>query len=486
MAEGLEYDPEIVHASVEVLRTPSARVSDFGESWARHGTAFRLYLAAVVEDLTHLPTTLDAIGAADTTALRDLPPPEPTPAPAAESPAEPTAESAAESTPESTPESGAEPVPDSEAEPASASGVESDVESPASDAEPTSESDTEQTSEQTPEQTPEPAAVEVPADDAWAIVGEPLDERVAAVAELELDLDPDPAAKRAELRGLHWGRIGEDVARLAELATVVDDIVGRIAHDSAAATLTTYATAVRAAATGLRSALAATHDRYRTYRDQTLDTHLSLDDQALTREQVDAWYRATDDLKSDVDELLAAALVTLRTIAEATPFTADRQLVATGRQLVVLGGGVDHLTVTVADGTGPATSYDLDFDAASGLTAEPAAPAGQADERVPAGTNGKCVFAHGAVTITAERSLFDATTITLTLDNGVDQPTIHTVAVPTAPAEPAEVVVPEQAGASDETAAAGIGWSVHGDLFDSRDPVHSVHGVLVLDDLGSR
>ena len=25
----------------------------------------------------------------------------------------------------------------------------------------------------------------------------------------------------------------------------------------------------------------------------------------------------------------------------------------------------------------------------------------------------------------------------------------------------------------------GMGWSVHGDLFDNGDAVHSVHGVLV-------
>jgi hypothetical protein len=33
---------------------------------------------------------------------------------------------------------------------------------------------------------------------------------------------------------------------------------------------------------------------------------------------------------------------------------------------------------------------------------------------------------------------------------------------------------------------AGSGWSVHGDLFDSGEPVYSMHGVLGDDDLESR
>lgn len=38
----------------------------------------------------------------------------------------------------------------------------------------------------------------------------------------------------------------------------------------------------------------------------------------------------------------------------------------------------------------------------------------------------------------------------------------------------------------DESGRAGSGWSVHGDLFDSGEPVYSMHGVLGDDDLESR
>jgi hypothetical protein len=35
---------------------------------------------------------------------------------------------------------------------------------------------------------------------------------------------------------------------------------------------------------------------------------------------------------------------------------------------------------------------------------------------------------------------------------------------------------------SDSGGRAGSGWSVHGDLFDSGEPVYSMHGVLGDDD----
>jgi hypothetical protein len=340
MSEGFEYDLETVRARVEALRTPSAAPADFGESRTRHGVEFRLWLAVLAEDLTHLPPALDAIGEADTTALRELP------------------------SPESRPES---------------------------------------------------------------------------------DLPEDGPA----------GRIGADLARLEALATALADLAGPLEHEAAVATLTDYATAVRAAATGMRCALAGLH-------------------------------AATDESTADADAQVTAALAPLRALAHARPFSSHRQLLALGRQVTVVAGSADHLTVTVADGVDGPTIYDLDFDAASGVAsgAAPTRADGLNIEGVPAGTNGKCVFEHNGVTITVERGLFDASTATLVIDDGVNEPSTHTMEVPPAP----PVVVPVQADSSDEKAAAstvastGIGWSVHGDLFDTRDPVHSVHGVLALDD----
>jgi hypothetical protein len=41
-------------------------------------------------------------------------------------------------------------------------------------------------------------------------------------------------------------------------------------------------------------------------------------------------------------------------------------------------------------------------------------------------------------------------------------------------------------GSGGEPGRAGSGWSVHGDLFDTGEPVHSMHGVLGDDDLETR
>jgi len=305
-----------------------------------------------------------------------------------------------------------------------------------------------------------------------------LDVAVRALA--GLGLDPAPDSRRAELRGLHFGRVGEDLGRLDAVAVAFDGLAGRVRGTAAAGTLTDYASALRTAVSGLRSAIAGTRRRLLAYRDDTLGTHLDLGDAEppAVKEKAAGWYRATDDLKSEVDDLLASALAVLRTVVEARPFSADRQLLALGRQVTIVDGGIDHVTVTIADGSADPAAYDLDFDAASGLGTAPARTRPSA-RRVPSGTNGKCVFDHGGVTVTVERDLFDAATVTLTLDDGVAEPSTHTLAVPAAPVLPR---VPEQAGGSDEIAAAGTGWSVHGDLFDTRDPVHSVHGVLQLDD----
>jgi hypothetical protein len=37
---------------------------------------------------------------------------------------------------------------------------------------------------------------------------------------------------------------------------------------------------------------------------------------------------------------------------------------------------------------------------------------------------------------------------------------------------------PGTAAGATETGRAGSGWSVHGDLFDTTEPVYSMHGVL--------
>jgi uncharacterized protein YukE len=101
--------------------------------------------------------------------------------------------------------------------------------------------------------------------------------------------------------------------------------------------------------------------------------------------------------------------------------------------------GEGHVKVTVAGADGQAKAYDLDFDAASGQEPRPAAgPDGRplADgaspgqphaERVPAGTNGKCVIQDGPLTITAERPLFDPRTLKIEVDDGVNEPTTYTV-----------------------------------------------------------
>ncbi len=97
--------------------------------------------------------------------------------------------------------------------------------------------------------------------------------------------------------------------------------------------------------------------------------------------------------------------------------------------------GEGHVKVTVETGDGKTKSYDLDFDAASGMPPRP--PAGDPEttgrqgdpdaEHVPAQSNGKCVIKDGPVTITAERPLFEPGTIKLEVDDGVNEPNIYTL-----------------------------------------------------------
>jgi hypothetical protein len=103
--------------------------------------------------------------------------------------------------------------------------------------------------------------------------------------------------------------------------------------------------------------------------------------------------------------------------------------------------GEGHVRVTVEDGTGATKTYELDFDAASGLVAptlggtEPSADA----EQIPARTDGKCVIQDGPLTITAERPLFSPDSIKLVVDDGSGNPATYTLDFPEqATPDPAE------------------------------------------------
>jgi uncharacterized protein YukE len=147
---------------------------------------------------------------------------------------------------------------------------------------------------------------------AWDVVGEPMTEPIGQVAaygeKLRLRLNPSPGAKRQEVGGLAWGRIGQDVARLTGLAAAIEDIsatikngkerlaadwTGEESDDFRAAvekierTLDEYSSAVRAAASDLTATLDGIHTLYDTYRDQSLAWHLTFDDLAKPAD----WWR---------------------------------------------------------------------------------------------------------------------------------------------------------------------------------------------------
>ncbi|MGB3440161.1 MAG: hypothetical protein WBA97_15555 [Actinophytocola sp.] len=97
--------------------------------------------------------------------------------------------------------------------------------------------------------------------------------------------------------------------------------------------------------------------------------------------------------------------------------------------------GEGRVRVTVEDGAGNTKTYELDFDAASGLAPQQpgeqagpqgSAPDSEAPEQVPARTDGKCVIQDGQLTITAERPLFSPDSIQLTVDDGTGNPTNYT------------------------------------------------------------
>jgi uncharacterized protein YukE len=90
--------------------------------------------------------------------------------------------------------------------------------------------------------------------------------------------------------------------------------------------------------------------------------------------------------------------------------------------------GEGRVTVTVADGAGVTKTYELDFDAASGMSATRPEGAGEgAVEQIPARTDGKCVIQDGQLTITAERPLFSPDSIKLVVDDGSGNPTTYTL-----------------------------------------------------------
>lgn len=103
-----------------------------------------------------------------------------------------------------------------------------------------------------------------------------------------------------------------------------------------------------------------------------------------------------------------------------------------------------HVTITVTGADGVTKTYDLDFDAASGLgprtTGEqPASPDGV--EQIAARSNGQCVIQNGDVTITAERPLFAPDQVTITIDDGAGGVSRHTIDFP-APQDPATATEP--------------------------------------------
>jgi uncharacterized protein YukE len=118
--------------------------------------------------------------------------------------------------------------------------------------------------------------------------------------------------------------------------------------------------------------------------------------------------------------------------------------------------GEGHVTVSVAGEDGKPKTYDLDFDAASGMASQQATGADPQAEHVPAGTNGQCVIKDGPLTITAERPLFDPGTIKLEVDDGVNEPTTYTLDFDEAadPGQPGDDKPADDAPAADPGKAA--------------------------------
>ena len=147
-----------------------------------------------------------------------------------------------------------------------------------------------------------------------------------------------------------------------------------------------------------------------------------------------------------------------------TPPTGETVEIKDGDRTIAVSSpdGQGHVKVTVENADGTTKSYDLDFNAASGLlpfgaeAPEPAlGPDGQplvedagadAVEQVPARTDGKCVIEDGPLTITAERPLFAPDSIRLVVDDGTGEPTSYLVDFEEAqPEPPADAAAPRVA-----------------------------------------
>ena len=125
------------------------------------------------------------------------------------------------------------------------------------------------------------------------------------------------------------------------------------------------------------------------------------------------------------------------------------------RTIGVSNPGVEgHVKVTVTGADGVTKTYDLDFDAASGLgpRADAAPAAEEGVEQVPARSDGKCVIKDGDVTITAERPLFAPDQITLTVDDGTGSTATYTVDFPDEQQADAEEATPADAKAAGAVA----------------------------------
>lgn len=129
--------------------------------------------------------------------------------------------------------------------------------------------------------------------------------------------------------------------------------------------------------------------------------------------------------------------------------------------------GEGRVRVTVEDAAGQTKTYDLDFNAASGMPSTQPAPTadGATAEQIPARTDGKCVIQDGATTITAERPLFSPDSIKLVVADGSGNPTTYTLDFDdTADQQPGPGATPADANpATADPASGGL---------DSADPAN--------------
>jgi uncharacterized protein YukE len=155
-----------------------------------------------------------------------------------------------------------------------------------------------------------------PDGDCWDTIGAPLDHGVDRTlvdydAKIELNLNPKPGAKRAEVSDLRWGKITHDAARLDGLAAAIDNISSvvkkgkdqlshewkgksfdafRTAIEKVEQTLNDYSNAVKTTGQGLRDAISGVQVLYGRYRD-TSQTILKFDGMQAPSE----WWKMSED-----------------------------------------------------------------------------------------------------------------------------------------------------------------------------------------------